>query len=341
MKQIKRITFVVIVIILTIANTSCNRTQSSSNLKEVNLRLMWYAHSQFGGYVIAKEKGFYEDYGLNVNILPAGPDLKPQVTVAAGTDDIGIGVPNQIIAAQSNGVPLVSIAQVFQDSPNRYILKKENSIEKLEDLKGKKVGLWLGGDEVEFTSMLKSVGMTKDDVKFIPQEYSVIPFIQDEYVCSQVTTYGEMNFLAIKGWSSDKLQVLSPKDYNSAILGDLIFTKKKYLDNNKETVTAFLEASMKGWQFCITHPDEALEIILNNNKELSKDEQILVMKSVVDLITTGDANEYGLGYINPEALRNAERILFESNQINKRVDVNTVFDSSALEKVKPKFKKIK
>lgn len=322
--------------------SSCkNKKKSNQELTTINLRLQWFPHSQFGGYIIAKEKGYYAEYGLDVNILAAGPDLKPQVTVAAGTDDIGIGVPNQVIAAQSNNVPIVSIAQIFQDSPNRYILKKENSISQLSDLKGKKVGLWLGGDEVEFISMLKSQGMTENDVKIIPQEFSVVPFIQDVYTCSQVTTYGEMNFLAIKGWTEDKLQVLSPADYNSAILGDLLFCKKDYLDNNLEAVSKFLEASIKGWQFCISNPEEALNIILNYNKELSKDEQVLVMNSVIKLITIGDAKEFGIGYINAAHLENAKRILFESNQISKRVEISNVYDNRAWEKVKTEVKMIK
>lgn len=344
MSKIKRIALLSTAIIFAVVLlNSCNSSskKQTNDLVKINFRLQWFSHSQFAGYIVAKEMGYYKEYGLDVNILPGGPDLKPQVTVAAGTDDIAIGVPNQIIAAQSNGVPLIEIAQIFQDSPNRYILKKEYSIKQLSDLKGKKVGLWLGGDEVEFVAMLKSQGMTEKDVNMIPQEFSVVPFIQDQYVCSQVTTYGEMNFLAIKGWTKDKLQILSPKDYNSAILGDLIFCRKDYLDNNKETVTKFLEASIKGWKYCISNPDEALGIILKSNSELSKEEQVLVMKSVIELISTGDAAKYGIGYINPKDLENAERILFDSKQIDKHVDVSKVFDNSALQNVKEDIKKLK
>jgi len=344
MSKIKRIALLsTAVIFAVVLLNSCNSgsKKQTNDLVKINFRLQWFSHSQFAGYIVAKEKGYYKEYGLDVNILPGGPDLKPQVTVAAGTDDIAIGVPNQIIAAQSNGVPLIEIAQIFQDSPNRYILKKENSIKQLSDLKGKKVGLWLGGDEVEFIAMLKSQGMTEKDVNMIPQEFSVVPFIQDQYVCSQVTTYGEMNFLAIKGWTKDKLQVLSPKDYNSAILGDLIFCRKDYLDKNKENVTKFLEASIKGWKYCISNPDEALNIILKSNKELSKDEQVLVMQSVIELITTGDAAKSGIGFINPKDIENAERILFESKQIDKHVDVSKVYDNSALNLVNEEIKKLK
>lgn len=65
------------------------------------------------------------------------------------------------------------------------------------------------------------------------------------------------------------------------------------------------------------------------------------MKSVIELITTGDAKEYGIGYINPKHLENAERILYESNQIDKRVIVSKLYDSSALDKVKKEITELK
>lgn len=341
----KKIIIAVIVLVAIIAGVfiliPSNKNESNTKITKVSLRLLWFPHSQFAGYLVAKEKGFYDDLGLDVTIQPGGPDLSPTKSVASGSDDIGIAVPNQIIAARSNGVPLVSIAQIFQDSPNRYILKKENSINNLSDLKGKKVGLWLGGDEVEFIAMLKSQGMSENDIKIIPQNYSVVPFLEDNYVCSQVTIYGEMNFLSIKGWAAEKFQILSPKDYNSAIFGDLIFCTEDYLNKNKDIVRKFLEASIKGWQFCISNPDEALKIVLSNNKDLSKDEQILVMKSIINLVTSGDAKKYGIGYINPKELENAERILYESNQIQNRVDISKSYDNSIWINIKDEIKKIK
>ena len=314
---------------------------NDKDLTEINLRLQWIKHSQFAGYLVAKEKGFYNDVGLKVNISEAGPDLKPQVTVASGTDDIGIGVPNQIIAAQSNGVPLVAFAQIFQDSPNRYILKKEDSISDLTELKGKKIGLWLGGDEVEFISMLKSKGMTQKDVKIIPQEFSVVPFINGDYTVSQVTSYGELNTLKLEGFDETNLQILSPKDYNSAILGDLLFCKTEYLSNNTTTVKAFLEASIKGWNYCIENPEEALKIILKMNPELEEEQQRLVLKTTLELVQTGDAQKFGIGYINETDLENAERILIESQQIENDVNIKNVYDLSVWNSISDDIKKKK
>jgi len=330
MKRYYNYIIVIIVICVTVF-ISCRKDKSKEDFQEVNLRLQWMPQCQFAGYIVAAEKGYYAKNGLKVNLLPAGPDLKPHVTVAAGTDQIGIGVPNQIIAARSNGVPLVIIAQIFQDSANRYVLKAKNRINELRDLVGRKVGLWLGGDEVEFIAMLKTAGMTLSDIEVIPQKFSVIPFLEDEYVLSQVTVYNELNLIRMQGYDGDELQVISPKDYDSAILGDMIFTSEKYLRQNKETVTNFLEASISGWKFCLQNPAEALEIVLKYNPELKREDQKLQLEAANKLVISGLANEKGIGYIHKSDYETAQRILFETGQIRKQVPIEDIYDISAWE----------
>ena len=316
---------------------SCNKP----NEETINLRLQWIPQTQFAGYIVAKQLGFYENEGLKVNLNPAGPDLKPQVTVANCSDQIGIGVPNQIISARTNGVPLVVIAQIFQNSPNRYVLKSKNKIDSLQQLKGKKVGLWLGGDEAEFISMLQTAKMTLNDVSIVAQEYSVVPFLQDQYVLSMVTVYNELNLIKKEGFQGDKLQILSPKDYNSAILGDMIFTTDKYLKENPETVKKFLSASIRGWKYCIENPEKALDIVVKYNPELNRSEQEYMLDACINLIKSGNYLTNGIGYINEEDYINAQRILKNSKQIDKEVDIKTIFNNSILKSLPDSILKIK
>ena len=329
----------IICTILTICLFNCNPNKTSKDVT-INLRLEWIPQTQFAGYIVAKQKGYYKDEGLNVNLNPAGPDLKPQLTVANGSDQIGIGVPNQVIAARSNSVPLVAIAQIFQDSPNRYVLKNQNKISSLKDLKGKKVGLWLGGDEAEFVAMLKTVNMTLNDITVVPQEFSVSPFLQDKYILSMVTVYNELNLIQKAGYDGDKLQILSPKDYNSAILGDMIFTTDKYLKDNPVTVSKFLSASIKGWNYCVAHPSEALEIVMKYNPELNKEEQKYMLSACIELIKAGNPSK-GIGFINESDYLNAEKILNISKQIDKDVTIKSTYDLSAWDKIPIDVKSIK
>lgn len=323
--------------------SSCNSGEKEG---KINLRLKWAYQAQFGGYLVAKEKGFYKDAGLDVNIQPAGPDLKPYTTVASGSDDIGIGIIPQLISARSNGVPLVAIAQMFQDSPNRFVLKKKNRIDSLQQLKGKPIGLWLGGDEIEFISMLKSVGMSLNDVKVIPQKFSVAPFLEDEYVLGQVMIYNELNQIKRNGYTGDSLQVISPKDYNSAVLGDLLFTNEKFLKDHPDELKKFLQASFKGWTYTSEHPEEALDIIMKYNKELNRDEQREQLQEVLKLIMTGFTPTKGIGYINKADYDNAKRILLggmkpETGEYKNvsNVDIQKVFTSAIWDKANEEIKK--
>lgn len=302
-------------------------------VEHVKLRLQWVPQSQFAGYLVAKDLGYYAANNLDVELLPAGPDLKPQVTVAAGTDDIGIGVSNQVITARSNGVPLKIIAQIFQDSANRYVLKRENAINQLTDLRGKKIGLWLGGDEVEFVAMLKTVGMTLNDVQVIPQEFSVVPFLQNQYALSEVTVYNELNEIRSKGYEGEKLQVLSPRDYDAAIVSDMIFTTEGFIKQHPDVVQRFLEASLKGWKYCFENPDKAVDIVLKYNPELTRADQVLQLNAVLSLISSAGSQANGIGFMDPEAYQNADRILFDSGQIKKHISPTEVYDDSAWAKI--------
>ncbi len=307
---------------------------------EVNVRLMWIPQAQFAGYIVAKQLGYYDEEGIVVNLHSAGPDLKPQITVANGTDQIGIAVPNQIISARTNGVPLVVVAQIFQDSPNKYVLKKENAIKDLKELKGKKVGLWLGGDEAEFISMLKFEGLTLNDIIVIPQEYSIIPFIQDKYIISMVTSYNELYQINKNGFDNKKLQIISPKNYNSAILGDVIFTTDSYVSKNNENVKKFIKASIRGWRYCMQNPDNAVDIMIKYNPELKKDEQRYMLNACLDLIRSGVAKTEGIGYVDEKQYKNIQRILHDSKQIERTVNIKEVYNTSALREIPKELKSI-
>jgi NitT/TauT family transport system substrate-binding protein len=320
-----------IVLLLSVAVVGCNSGKKDNEYAKFNLRLQWVPQAQFAGYIVAKEKGYYEEEGLDIDIRAAGPDLKPHITVANGTDDIGIGVPNQIITARSNGVPLTIIAQVFQDSPNRYVIKKEESIDDLTDLKEMKVGLWLGGDEAEFISMLNTVGMRLEDIDVIPQGFTVIPFLNGDYQVSQVTTYNELNVLASNGLSADKLQILSPSDYNSAIPGDMIFVKENTLVEKQAELESFLRASKRGWEYAFHNPDETVNILMKYNSELDRDAQLMQLEAVQELIYPTTQSKFG--FMEKGVYENTLRVLKLSGQIESEVNIQEIFNSDLIDNI--------
>jgi NitT/TauT family transport system substrate-binding protein len=316
-------------------------TDQAREVKEhVSLRLEWYPQAQFAGYLVAASKGFYQAQGLDVELRPAGPDLKPQMTVASGTDDLGVGVANQVVVARSGGVPLRIVAQMFQDSANRYVLKRRNSISSLKELRGKKVGLWLGGDEAEFISMLKTAQMSFKDVHVIPQGYTVTPFLQDQYVLSEVTSYNELLEINRAGFSDHDLQVLSPAQFNSAILGDMLFTTERFIRERPSVTNHFILASLQGWQYCFNHRQEVLDIILKSNPSLNRDEQAAQLDAILTLISAGSARSRGIGAMDVSGYQQTINVLVDSNQIPQPINPSSVFDSAPWDAVPSAFKQI-
>lgn len=290
---------------------------------QVSLRLQWVGQSQFAGFIVAKHLGYYGSNGLLVDIKPAGPDLKPHNTVASGSDDFGVGVSNQIILANSNGVPLIVLAQIFQDSANRYVVKAKNRVESLHKLVGEKVGLWLGGDEAEFIAMLASLDIDREKVQIIPQGYSVVPFLEDHYLMSQVTAYNELIQIEENLEDSELLQTFYPADFDSALPGDLLFTSSKMVEENPELVKRFVEASIKGWEYAVANPVESAQIVVDTYPELLFESELKMLNAVIPLVTK-DLEGEPIGTIKIEDYEKAQNVLLVSGQMKEAINLKNI-----------------
>ena len=117
----------------------------AGEMTKVRLQLQWVTQSQFAGYYAALDQGFYEEEGLDVEILEGAVEIVPQQVVASGEAEFGIAWVPKMLASREQGADLVNIAQVFQRSGTLQVSWKDSGITKPEDWKGKKsrhLGLW-------------------------------------------------------------------------------------------------------------------------------------------------------------------------------------------------------
>ena len=103
---------------------------------KVSLQLKWVTQSQFAGYYVAKDKGFYDAEGLDVDIKPGGPDVAPAQVLAGGGADVMIDWMPSALASREKGLPLVNIAQTFKSSGLMLSCRKDSGIEVPADLRG-------------------------------------------------------------------------------------------------------------------------------------------------------------------------------------------------------------
>ena len=111
----------------------------------LTLQLKWVTQAQFAGYYVAKEKGFYDEAGLDVTIKAGGPDINPSQVIAGGGADVVVDWMPSALATREKGVPLVNIAQIFQQSGMMLTCRKDSGIKTPADFKGHTLGVWFGG----------------------------------------------------------------------------------------------------------------------------------------------------------------------------------------------------
>ena len=239
--------------------------------EKVTLQLKWVTQAQFAGYYVAKDKGFYEQEGLDVEIKPGGPDIAPpQVLVGGGADVIVDWMPSAL-ATREKGVPLVNIAQPFKASGMMLTCLKETGITKPEDFKGKTLGVWFFGNEYPFLSWMSTLGIKTDGgadgVTVLKQGFNVDPLLQKQAACISTMTYNEYWQVIDAGIKEDELVTFQYEKEGVATLEDGLYVLEDKLKDPafKEKMVKFVRASMKGWKWAEENPDDAAEIVLEND----------------------------------------------------------------------------
>ncbi len=238
---------------------------------KVTLQLKWVTQAQFAGYYVAQAEGYYEAEGLEVEIKPGGPDIAPPQVLAGGGADVIVEWMPAALAAREKGLPLVNIAQPFKSSGMMLTCRKETGIATPADFKGKTLGVWFFGNEFPFLSWMAQLGLPTtggaDGVTVLKQGFNVDPLIQKQADCVSTMTYNEYWQVIDAGLSPDDLVVFKYEDQGVATLEDGLYTTADRLADPAfaERMVKFVRASMKGWKYAEANPDEAAEIVLEND----------------------------------------------------------------------------
>ena len=238
---------------------------------KVTLQLKWVTQAQFAGYYVAKDKGFYEEEGLDVEIKPGGPDIAPPQVLAGGGADVIVDWMPSALATREKGVPLVNIAQPFKASGMMLTCLKETGITKPEDFKGKTLGVWFFGNEYPFLSWMSTLGIktdgSPDGVTVLKQGFNVDPLLQKQAACISTMTYNEYWQVIDAGIKAEDLVTFKYEDEGVATLEDGLYVLEDSLKDAafKDKMVKFVRASMKGWKWAEENPDDAAEIVLEND----------------------------------------------------------------------------
>ncbi len=272
----------------------------------LTLQLKWVTQAQFAGYYVAKDKGFYDQAGLDVTIKAGGPDINPSQVIAGGGADVVVDWMPSAMATREKGVPLVNIAQIFQKSGMMLTCRKDSGITTPKDFPNHTLGVWFGGNEYPFLNWMNKLGYKTDGsaggVKVLKQGFNVDPLLQKQADCISTMTYNEYWQLIEAGMKADQLIAFKYEDEGVSTLEDGLYTLEGSLKDPVmvDKLAKFVKASTKGWEYARDHQDEAVKIVLANDETGAQTEahQKTMMQEIAKLI--GD-NPKGTGWLDDAA----------------------------------------
>ena len=305
---------------------------ASGKKVDVTLQLQWVTQAQFAGYIAALKKGYYNDQGLNVTIVPAGTDTVPQTTVDdGGSADFAIAWVPKALQSREKGADITDVGQVFQRSGTLQISFKDKGITSVKDLKGKTVGDWGFGNEYElFAGMTKNGLDPGKDVKIVQQQFDMNAFLQGDIDAAQAMIYNEYaQVLEAKNpktgqlYQPSDLNVINWNDVGTAMLQDAIWTNTKKLQDPafQDTTVKFLTASYQGWIYCASNPTDCRDMVVQAGSKLGASHQLWQTNEVNKLIWP---SPQGIGMVDKTAWDRTVNIA----QHTKNADGDTVLTAA-------------
>ena len=233
------------------------KKHTEPTVQNVTLQLKWLHGFQFAGYYAALEKGYYRDAGFNVNISEGKPEQNLIDNVITGKTEFGVGT-SDLLLLKAKQQKITVLAVIFQHSPIALMYKKGGNITSIHDIVGKKVAMDFAF-EGEIDGFLKHERIDPQSFTKTTLTDNVNALINGDIDMMAVYSIDEPFFLQQK---NIQYGLFSPREGGVDFYGDNLFTSETYLKSHPKQAKAFIEASIKGWQYAMDHPNEMIDLIL-------------------------------------------------------------------------------
>ncbi|MDO8210166.1 ABC transporter substrate-binding protein [Conexibacter sp. CPCC 206217] len=315
----------------TTAATGTGATTGTRPLKKASIQLKWVLQNQFAGELMAREKGFYADAGLDVDIRPGGPDIQPERDAATGAADIAIGFMSTALANREQGAPVVNISQLHQRGTAGIIAFKDRGIDSVERMKDKSFSTFLGGGQFPYFADLSLHGLDPaSDVDVVNQGVNMQVFLQRKVDVASAGVYSELLQVYESGVRPSDVWFWKVGDDGINFLEDGYYTSQDNLDDpdKRETLVGLVKAGLRGWDYAFNNVDETSEVVfrLAGDGAVSlahQREQLRVIRD--DLVLQGATLTHGIGYMDPTVLDDMYSLCRRYGVLRKDQDLDAAY----------------
>ncbi|MGO1949285.1 MAG: ABC transporter substrate-binding protein [Mycobacteriaceae bacterium] len=323
---------------LSLAVTGCSVSDDGADgdggNTPITLQTSWVPLVQFGGSYIADNEGYYNDNGVDVDILPGGPDVDAMSAVVSGQADIGMSNADTVARANAEGADLVIVAAGFQKNPLSLLSTPEDPINEPSDMEGKRIGV-PSGDDAAHNALIEHNNVDEAQVESVPVSFDIAPLTSGE-VDGLWVFYAEQPVSYLES-AGEEGNVMMTSDFGFDNYAQVYAVDRASLedDDKRESITGFLKGEIQGWEDYVDDPAEAVDLTVNDyaaDSGLTEENQTEQAERQMELLVTPETDERGLLQISEEGIRNNVATLTELGIDG--VD-ESLFDTSILEEIYP------
>ncbi|MBA4319227.1 MAG: thiamine biosynthesis protein, partial [Flavobacterium sp.] len=297
-------------------------------LEKITVQLKWLHQAQFAGNYVAKEKGFYKEEGLDVNLVPFSFENPTIDAVRDGKAMFGITSADELIVARAKGAPLKAFAVIYKVNPACTYSLKKSGITKPSDFIGKTVGLKAGGSGIFlYPAMMKKLGIDRGKIKEIVIGYDATELLKGLVDVSIGYIINEPQQVIAAG---QDVNTILMADYGVGTYADVVFATEDTINNQPSLVEHFLRATIKGWQYAIEHNEEAVNDTLKYATTSNQTKQLYMLKQSIPLIHTGESP---IGWMEKTKWEQVYNILLEQKIIDNPISIEDVYTMDLLKKI--------
>lgn len=296
----------------------------------------WKAQAEHGGFYQAVVEGFYARRGLDVKIIPGGPDVNVPQLLVGGAADFGMGSNSFIpLNMVRTGVPVRAVMAIFQKDPQVLITHPRRDLTSIADMRGKPV-LISSATMTAFWPWLRArFGFSDKQIR--KYTYNLAPFIQDPNAIQEGYLTSEP--YTIEQQAKFKPRVFLLADYGYPGYANMVLTTQKRIDTDRKTVQAFVDATREGWITYLSNPAKGNALIKRDNPDMTD----AILKQALDkmkehnLLLSGDGKAHGLGMMTDKRWKSFYDTMAAQGLYPKNLDYRKAYDLSFMRAIFQNF----
>jgi NitT/TauT family transport system substrate-binding protein len=300
----------------------CGKKPAASNaLPKINFTHDWVPEPEHGGYYAAQLNGYWKEAGVEVNVMPGGPNAEIERIVALDPNGLGISRGDAVILAIQRGLPIVAVNSYFQHDPQGIMVHENSPVKTLSDLEDKDVAI--GSGQTFFLYLQKKYNLTKTRIHNVSG--GVANFVVDPNYIQQAYPTSEPYYAAKQGVKS-RVLLLSDAGFNPY---RVVIANKQLVEKHPELVKAFSLGAYRGWKEYYRNPTPTLKSILAISPMMEWEGMKFGFNKMRELHFTDGlaANGESMGAVDPKRWEDLHKLMLDYKLIDKPIDLASAYST--------------